>query len=282
MTLLDDQKAELKGTTFSCPIWRMVAKDGTVAAYAEAGDGVIVYEGVTYLPATQQSARPTVTTGLDANTSELNNGFDSIVTRANIEQGKWAGAVVYRQVLVSFLNLSLGSVRKQKGKVGEIVPQGEGYKITFESQVSPLSQKLGDLTSNADRNRTLEALIGDVSSFTHSATVTNVTDRRTFKVDYDAVDDTYFENGRVEWLTGNNTGKKLEIKSGVRTDSNTKTQIVLHIKTDSTIQVGDTCHLIRGYKGTRDDAKAIGGDAVLNAQAEWDIQPEQQLVNYPE
>lgn len=279
---LADQKAELdSNTTFNCPIWRMEAADGSIAAYCEAGIAPITFEGITYNPTPVQSSQPSMTTGLDADTADLKGVFDDVVAKADIEAKKWEGATVYRQILVSVLNLSLGSVRKQKGKVGTIEPLGNSYKITFESQVSPLSQKLGELTSNADRNRVIEDLV-DATPFTHSATVTDVTDRRTFKVDYDAVDDTYFQNGRVVWMTGANAGKKMEIKSGTRTDSNTKTQIELHLKMDSVVAVGDTLNLIRGYKGTREDAKAIGGDAILNTNFEPDMQAEDTLLTYPE
>lgn len=268
--------------TFCCPLWRMVAKDSTVAAYCEGGIAPIVYESITYNPCPVQSSRPSVSTGLDADSSDLKGVYDSIVTKADVENGKWAGADIYRQILVSQLDLSLGSVRKQKGKVGEIVPLGSSYKITFESQVSPLSQKVGDLTSNSDRIRVIEDLISDVSSFTHASTVMSFTNRRKFKVSYVAPNDTYFQNGRVVWLTGANAGKKMEIKSGIRTDGNTRTEIELHLQMASAIANGDTMQLIRGYKGTREDAKAIGNDAILNTQFEPDMPPESWLLKYPE
>lgn len=282
MSATAPQIAELaSNTTFCLPIWRMVALDNSVAAYCEGGIAPITFESVTYYPSVLQSARPSVSMGLEADSSDLRGAFDSFITKADVENGKWRGATVYRQILVNQLDLSLGSVRKQKGKVGSIEPLGESYKIEFQSLVSPLSQKIGDLTSNSDRIRVIEDLV-DPTSFTHAATVTDVTDRRTFKVDYDAIDDTYFENGRAVWLTGANAGDKHEIKSGIRTDTNTKTEITMHIKATSTIVVGDTCSLIRGYVGTREDAVAIGSDAILNTQGEFDIPPESFLLRYPE
>lgn len=283
MTLLGDQQSELaSNVTFCVPIWRMEARDGTIAAYCEGGIAPIVYDGITYNPSPIQSTRPTTTTGLEADSSELRGVFDSIVTKAHLKSGKWAGAEICREILVSQLDLSLETVRKQKGKAGTIEPLGNSYKISFESQVSPLSQKLGDVTSNSDRVQTIEGLLDDVSSFTHAATVTNVTDRRTFKVDYDAPDDTYLQNGRVAWLTGANAGKSMEIKSGIRTDGNTKTLITLHEEMASTIVVSDTLSVIRGYKLTREDAVDIGNDAILNTQGEFDMQPEGAMVAYPE
>jgi hypothetical protein len=278
---LEDQIEELgSNITFSCSIWRMEAANGAIAAYREGGGSPLEFEGHTYNPNPVDSARPSTSTGLESNSSELRGVFDAIVTRENLKE--WAGADVYRQVIVSQLDPSLGSVKQQKGKVGTVEPLASSYKINFESQSAAYSQKVGELTSNSDRNRTIEDLIGDASSFTHSATVTDVTDRRVFKVDWDAPDDAYLENGRVVWLTGANADSKMEIKSGIRTDTNTKTLITLHLEMDSEVEVGDTLNVIRGYKGTREDAVAIGGDAILNTNFEPDVQPESTLIQFPE
>ncbi|HEX8774899.1 MAG TPA: DUF2163 domain-containing protein [Pyrinomonadaceae bacterium] len=264
---------------FPCDLWKFTAADGTVAAYASHTRN-LVYAGVTYKASPNEPSTSVITTGLEADTSEILIIPDDVMTKEDIEAGRWTNAVIHKEILVDYRTPSLGSVRKMKGWAGQFVPVGRKYRVEFRSLKDRLRQKVGDLTSNTDRNRTLGDTGVDVSLFTHETSVVSVTDRRKFKVSYLQPEADYFQYGLAEFTSGTNAGQKMEIKSS--TDDGAETEIELQLKMHSEIAEDDEVTLTRGYKGTREDAKALGEEAVLNAQAEWDTPTRGFVLHYPE
>lgn len=281
MSATQPQKDALASNAiFPCDLWKIVAPDGTVAAFASYTKLYLVYNGTTYRGTASEPTTGVYATGLDADTAELIGVFDETLTREDVEGGRWEGAVIYKEILIDVRNPSLGSVRKRKGKAGKITPMGPKFTLEFRSLRDPLRQKVGVITSNADRNRSLGETGVDVSGFTHETTVASFTSRRKFKVPYVQTEDDYFQGGLAEFTSGANAGQSMEIKSS--TDDGSETEIELQLSMRSPIAEDDEVTLIRGYKGTREDAKAIGEEAVLNAQAEWDLPPLGFIFKYPE
>lgn len=275
------KEALQSNVTFLCDVWKMTAADGAVAAYA-AHTMDLPYNSVTYKAAPVEPARAVRKIGLEPDTAELTGVFDEQVTRVDVDRKRWANARIVREI-VCYTDLTLGYALKQSGFAGKIDRTGEVFTVEFLSLSHPLSQTIGDLTSNTDRNRTIEATgIATPSSFYHSGTVLSVTSQRKFRISHVAANDTYFQNGRAEFTSGLNNGLKMEIKTGVRVDSNTRTEIELQLAMPYTIAIGDTVRLVRGYKGTRDDAKDIDAEAVLNAEAEWELAPWGVILKYEE
>lgn len=263
-----------------CDIWEIVAKDGTTARYASHSRN-LTYDGDVYSATPNEPSTSVIQIGLEADTSEMIGVFDDAITKVNVEAEKWKGAAIVKQIIIDYRDPALGTVRKQKGYVGKIEPIGaHAFKLEFRSITDLLRQKVGDLTSNSDRISALAGLGIDVAPFTHATTVTAVTDRRIFQIDYEQLSADYFVNGKITWASGNNNGRSMEIKTAVASGGNTNLE--LHLPMPSTITIGDNVTAIRGYKLTREDAKLIGATAVLNSAAEWDVPSLSFTLKYPE
>lgn len=274
------KEALASNVIWPCDIWQITAQDGTVVRYASHSRS-LVYDTFTYSATPNEPSTSAIQIGLEADTSEMAGVFDDTLTKASVEAGKWKKAAIVKEILIDYRTPSLGTVRKQKGYVGKIEPMGAySFKLEFRSITDLLRQKTGDLTSNSDRITALADLGINVASFTHATTVTAVTDRRIFQIDYEQLSANYFVNGKITWTSGNNNGRSMEIKTAVASGGNTNLE--LHLPMPSTITVGDNVTAIRGYKLTREDAKLLGAMAVLNAQAEWDIPSLQFTLKYPE
>ena len=268
-------------TIWPCDLWRMTAADGAVAAYASHTRHV-TFDGTLYRASPCEPSTSVIQLGLEPDTSDFTGVFDDVVTRADVEGGRWRDAEIVKEILIDYRDPALGTVRRQKGRVGRIKPAGLFYTAEFRSLTDRLSQKIGDLTSNSDRARTLEELGVDPMPFTHDTAIMTATNRRKFKVAFVQPAANYFQNGRAEFLSGANAGQRAEIKDSVTTDGGARTEIELQLEVRSAIAAGATVRLIRGYKGTREDAKAIGGDAILNTRAEFDLPPWGFTLRYPE
>lgn len=274
------KEALASNVIWPCDIWTITARDGTVARYASHSRD-LVYDSNTYKATPNEPSTSVMQIGLEADTSEMIGVFDDIVTNADRRAGKWGRAAIVKEIIIDYRNPSLGTTRRQKGYVGKIEPMGAyAYKMEFRSLVDLLRQRIGDLTSNSDRLKSLAELGVDVGPFTHSTTVFSVTDRRKFQINYAQPSANYFQNGLVTWTDGANDTLSMEIKSAVVISG--KTEIELQLPMPSTITVGEGLDAVRGYKLTREDAKLIGATAVLNAQAEWDIPSLGFTLRYPE
>lgn len=275
------QKESLaSNVVWPCDLWEITAQDSTVARYASHSRN-LTYNANVYSATPNEPSTSVIQVGLEPDTSEMIGVFDDVITRTSVEAGQWKRAAIAKEIIIDYRDPSLGTVRKQKGYVGKIEPIGAyAFKLEFRSLTSLLLQKTGDLTSNSDRISALADLGIDVAPFTHTTTVTAVTDRRTFQIDYEQLSADYFVNGKITWTSGNNDGRSMEIKSAVAAGGNTN--IELHLPMPSIITIGDNVTVIRGYKLTREDCKLLGATAVLNSQAEWDIPSLSFTLKYPE
>jgi len=260
--------------TFLCPIWRMTATDGTVAAYA-AHTRNLTFETVLYKAAQCETTRFTQTLGVkNANHVELFGIFDDIVTEEELQGGKWKNAKIQYEI-VNYLNLSQGSVQKVKGQAGKVSINNGTFTVELRSLSDLLSQEIGELTSPVDRNRRPEDLGVDMTPFTHARTVTAVTDYRRFTVGGAAQANDYFQYGRAEWTGGDNDNLEMEIKT------NTGNVIELVLPMRSEIQIGDTVTLIAGYDGTRTQARdKFGAADAFNGEP--DLPGLKGILKYPE
>jgi uncharacterized phage protein (TIGR02218 family) len=262
--------------TFLCDLVRMTAEDGEVWAVASHSHE----DGVTFNSVTYESLPITVTRrlckiGLDPDSAEITAPYDDIVTEEDVRGGRWEDARIY-MATVNFFNLSIGATDEHGGFAGKVRPLRGRFVVEFRSKSSKLAQTLGDLTSATDRNVTIAETGEDEGAFTHAAEVTAVTDRRKFTVGITPADN-LFKYGRAEWLTGANADLVMEVKG------NTAGLIELQLPMRSEIEVGDTLNLVEGYDGTRETARdTVGGDAVLNMQAEPDLPGLGPLMRFPE
>jgi uncharacterized phage protein (TIGR02218 family) len=266
--------AHLAGNvTTLCPIWKITATDNTVAAYA-AHTRLLIFDSVTYSPAPVEPSRVIQKIGLEPNSIELFGVLDSIITEPDVQGGRWKNAAVQYE-WVNYLDLTMGSVGKIRGKAGEFNIHNGTYRLEVRSLAELMRQEIGELTSPIDRNRRPEDLGVSMVPFTHARTVTAVADRMNFTVNGTAQANDYFQYGRAEFTSGANAGLKMEIKSNVGN------VIELQLPMRSAIANGDAVTLIAGYDGTRDQARdKFGAAAAFNGEP--DLPGIRGIIQYPE
>jgi uncharacterized phage protein (TIGR02218 family) len=266
--------AHLQGNvTTLAPIWKITATDTTVAAYA-AHTRSLTFESVVYSPAPVEPSRLVQRIGLEANSVELFGVFDSIITEPDVQGGRWKNASIQYE-FVNYLDLTMGSVGRIKGKAGEFTIENGTYRLEVRSLAELMRQEIGELTAPVDRNRRPEDLGVSMTSFTHARTVTAVVDRMNFTVNGTAQANDYFAYGRAEFTSGANSGLKMEIKASVGN------AIELQLPMRSTIAIGNNVTLIAGYDGTRDQARdKFGAADAFNGEP--DLPGLKGIIVYPE
>lgn len=280
---------ELAGNiTTECPIWKIISRDGLVAAYAAHtratvgrlinGAPPFTFGGVTYACAPSQSTRDMHKIGLSPNSTELFGVFDSVITRVDVENGRWKLAkIVYEYV--NYLDLSMGSTGKMVGVAGKWVPGDPTYTVEFMSNSSLLQQLIGELTSPIDRNNFPAGVVK--ATWQSVRNIVSVTDRRTFVVDGTAKPNDYWKYGVIFWNTGANaTAPGMEIKSSTGNTIQLQLPMPADIK-GPTPGPADQVTMLAGYDGTRNQIRDRFADAI-DMNAEPDLPGINKIFTYPE
>lgn len=268
--------------TFLIPIWKMTASDNTVAAYA-AHTRNLTYSSVSYAAAPVEPTRFTQILGLEANHVELFGVFDSVVTEADLQGGRWKKAkIVYEHIVIDVATgqpsaTVTDSVAKMKGQAGKFSINNGTFRVEFRSLSDLLSQEIGDYTSPVDRHRQLVDLVGagNIGTYTFARSVTAVTSRSVFTVGGTAFANDYLKYGKVTFSSGANNGRAMEVKSNVGN------VVTLQLPMISDIAIGNNVSLIAGYDGSREQARDKFG-AAANMNAEPDLPGLKAVLQYPE
>lgn len=104
----------------------------------------------------------------------------------------------------------------------------------------------------------------NVATYTHAGTVTSVTSKRVFTNSGQAQANAAFDEGIVNWLTGNNAGLSMKCKTYA------SKVFTLYMSMIGTIQIGDTYEAIRGCRKRRDEDCHDEYANVVNFQGEPD------------
>lgn len=276
---------------FVCPAWKIISRDGLTAAYASHSRSSVgrvfnpapafTFGSVTYKPARVQNTRDLHKIGVSPDSTEITGFFDDVITRADVEGGRWKLAKVTYEYLCYF-DLSLGSTGKIIGVVGSIVTKGFGYKMEFLSNGNILQQLIGELTSPTDRNTFPAGL--DKADYTVVRHVVSSADRRHLIIDGAAPVNDYYKNGVVVFTTGANsryTG--MEIKSNTGSAIELQLPMPSEISGETTLGAGDgdTVALLAGYDGTREQLRDKFAD-MESGNFEPDLPGLRTIFSYPE
>jgi len=253
-----------KSTTSLAVCWKIVKRDSVTILGTEHNRNIVIGSGTytgTYV------AKAGVTGSDIRSTSDLSvenmevagatdGGLQIDISPADIEAGLLDNADV-TVFLVDPSEPSDGQIVLRTGTIGNITRTSEGeYKTELRGLTQALSQTIVRTYGVA-----CDAELGDarctvnMAAFTFAATVTAVTDRRTFSATITGSPaDALITGGKVTWTTGDNNGYSMEVKS------KTGSALVLFLPMPADIQIGDTFDVKAGC----DKSKATCKDTFSN------------------
>ena len=166
------------------------------------------------------------------------------ITEADIMAGKYDFAEI-EIFMVNVTDLSQGVITHRRGWLGEVsIKNGQ-----FIAEVRGLSQKLQQNIVEL-YSPTCRAIFGDgrckanLATYSVSGTVNTVTSRQVFISNSMTQAAGYFSGGEIEWLTGANAGRKMEIKEF------SNKQFTLVLPMPNNVAVSDTFKAVAGCDKT--------------------------------
>ncbi len=179
-----------------------------------------------------------------------------------------AGLYDYAEVevfIVNYKDLSQGKLVMKRGVLGEATLQGQMFRAEIRGLTQYLSQTIGAIFSPSCR-----AILGDkrckiaLEHFTTIGEVTEAIDRSTFKSEVLTQGNNWFTGGEVIWISGNNTGYRMEVKEFFAG------QVTLALPMTHSIQLGDNFKILAGCDKTRETCQKKFNN-VINFRGEPDV-----------
>lgn len=242
--------------------WQITFADETVVGLTD-GDRPITIEGVTYSPV--GGFKPSDVNrdlAMSANQVTLQSYFSDSITENDLISGRFsdAGVFVFR-VDPYHPPSSLSATPLEydpgiRGRIGKITVTDQTFQIEVKGLADRLSTKQGWVTSANCRNRFCDARCGlDIADYTDSITVTGPDGNQFFTSNL-SFSDNFYTEGRLTWLTGDNTGRSSTViySNG--------SNIRLFDPMPYPIQVGDTASIQRGCDKTFRTCRSIFGNGL--------------------
>ena len=190
--------------------------------------------------------------------------FPSKITESDLLAGMYDYAEI-EIFVVNYEDLSQGRLVVKRGRLGEVTINQQMFTAEVRGLTQHLSQTIGEVYSPSCR-----AVLGDarckrsLASFTVTTTVTTVTNNQTFTAAALTQAAGYFTGGEVQWTSGNNAGRRMEVKEFAAK------QIVLALPMGKSIQAGDGFKVIAGCDKTREACRSKFNN-ILNFRGEPDV-----------
>lgn len=243
---------------------KITRRDGQVFGFTSHDQDVTI-SSVTYEAAQGLDVTSIVTSaGLGVDNLELSTLDDgTLFTHEQVLGGLWQNA----SFLLSRYNWSSpadGTEPVMAGTIGNVQLRQGAVVAELRGLQQYLQQPIGNASSKTCRARLGDSLCGvDLTSWTHSGTVTGVTSRQVFTASALAQAADYFGEGSVEWLTGNSAGLFAKVQTHA-----TGGVLTLTLAMPADIQVGDTFEVIAGCRKRLDSDCKTKFNNVLNFQGE--------------
>lgn len=225
--------------------WKATLRDGTVFGFTDH-DRDLTVDGLTYQAASGYTASAIASNAeLSVDNLNLAGVLDAdAIDAADILAGRWNFATV-EIFAVNHQDTSQGALKLRRGVIGEVSLHRSRFTAELRGMTQPLQQNVGELYSAGCRAALGDARCGvTLGDFTASGTVTGVTDARRFADSGLGQSDGYFDFGLVTWVTGDNAGLAMEVKSY------TTGAVVLQLAMPYAIAVGDTFTISAGCDKT--------------------------------
>lgn len=282
MALSPEFEAHLRsGTTTLCRAWSLVRKDGVAFGFTDH-DMDLAFDGMTFRADTGLAAKAVEqATGLAVdNTEAVGILSDEALREADIDAGRFDGADV-RAWIVNWQDLSQRCLQF-RGVIGE-VSRGNGvFTAELRGLTEPLNQPRGRVYQSAD-----SVVLGDAQNkfdvnalgYFHEGPVEEVESGKIFTFQaLDGFGDRWFENGRVEVLSGAATG----LVGWVKNDRLSGDGRILELweAFRAPIAPGDLIRFEAGYDG-RVETSQLKFNNILNYRGFPHIPGEDWLMAYP-
>ncbi len=244
------------GATTYCLCWKLTRTDATVMGFTDH-DKNLTFDGVTYHASTGvNSSAAKSSTGLQIDDVTAEGALSSdAITEEDISKKLYDNAAI--EVMRVDWTDSTKRVVIFSGYMGEVTRGRIGFNASVHSLAKLLNQPTGQLYQ-----KTCNANLGDSRckvdfdsnpAFRIDGTVSQAFSRRLFSsTDFDILAQAtgWFSAGKITWLTGDNTGYSVEIKSHILQSGDSEAWIDMWEAMPSDIQAGDTYTLQVGCDKT--------------------------------
>lgn len=250
------------GLTTLATCWRLTRQDGAELGFTDLDRTLVIdtleYNSIAgFTPTTVESKSNMSVDNLDLE----GQTFPSKITEADLLAGMYDYAEI-EIFLVNYEDLSQGKLVVKRGRLGEVTLNAQMFHAEVRGLTQHLSQTIGEVYSPSCR-----AVLGgsrckvNLASVTVTTTVSEVVSNQTFKANALTQAAGWFTGGEVEWTSGNNDGRRMEVKEF------SSKQVVLALPMGKSIQVGDGFKIIAGCDKTHETCQAKFNN-ILNFRGE--------------
>lgn len=247
MRLSDDMQAHLaSGVTTLCRAWAVTRVDGTQLGFTDH-DGDLTFDGIVFRADTGLTALALQQgTGLSVDNTEAMGALsDGAITEADVNAGRYDGAEV-RCWLVNWADVAQRALQF-RGSIGELRRTGGAFEAELLGLTDQLNRPMGRVYQ-----RPCAAVLGDgvcrkdltEAGYQAEVVVTGVEANVLWFETVPGFDDSWFQRGVLEVLTGEAAGLKGMIKQDVQGASGR--EITLWSVLGAQVAVGDSVRLTAG------------------------------------
>ncbi|MDD3370759.1 MAG: DUF2163 domain-containing protein [Alphaproteobacteria bacterium] len=201
-------------TTTLATCWKVTRKDGTVFGFTDFDQNLTV-DGVVYEARTgyTRSAIHAIS-DLSVDNLDIDSALDSeALTAGDLRSGVWDNAEVL-VFLVNWAAVVQGKIILKRGTIGQVTLKDAAFTAEMRGLTQALSQQIGELYTPDCRADLGDARCKiDLSALTVSSTATATTDRYGFTDAARTEADAYWKGGLLTWTSGENKGRKMEIRA---------------------------------------------------------------------
>ncbi len=245
--------------------WKITRKDNVELGFTDH-DQILNLDGLEYdsiagfTPSTVESKSNMSVDNLDVE----GQFFPSKIAQEDILCGLYDFAEI-EIFVVNYNDLTQGKLVAKRGRLGEVTLSGQMFQAEVRGLTQHLSQTIGNVFSPSCR-----AVLGDnkcgvdLTPFTVSAIVSEISNNQTFKASVLTEDAGWYIGGEVIWTSGNNVGRRMEVKEFAAT------QLVLALPMGKSISVGDGFDIIAGCDKTRETCQNKFSN-IINFRGEPDV-----------
>jgi len=247
MRLSDDMQAHLaSGVTTLCRAWAVTRVDGTQLGFTDH-DGDLTFDGIVFRADTGLTALVLQQgTGLSVDNTEAMGALsDGAITEADVNAGRYDGAEV-RCWLVNWADVAQRALQF-RGSIGELRRTGGAFEAELLGLTDQLNRPMGRVYQ-----RPCAAVLGDgvcrkdltEAGYQAEVVVTGIEANVLWFETVPGFDDSWFQRGVLEVLTGEAAGLKGMIKQDVQGASGR--EITLWSVLGAQVAVGDSVRLTAG------------------------------------